>query len=141
IDLSGVGDTPARAGERSIMERWAAEARAAMDYMRASSLADEFIVVGNCSGAAMSFFTAHRDTRVVGAVLINFPAEKTPLRYFLKLALTSPKIWRRIFRGTVKYRSVLKSLGRGAVPSGGKSADSVVRSADRFDTDAAIEAV
>jgi dienelactone hydrolase len=109
-----------------------------MTYLQRSRNVDRFVLVGNCSGAAMALFTAQQDPRVVGTVLINLQGERTSLRYYLKLALTNPKIWRRLLKGTARYRDILKALG-GYAPSARKRARSEgVRSAAVFDMDTAV---
>jgi pimeloyl-ACP methyl ester carboxylesterase len=138
IDLSGVGDSPPRTGEHSIVERWAAEVRTAMTLLEDAWKIDRFVLVGNCSGAAMALFTGQQDARVVGTVLINLQGERTSLRYYLKLALTNPKIWRRLLKGTARYRDILKALGGYAPRRRDRASDPGVRSAAVFDMDAAV---
>jgi pimeloyl-ACP methyl ester carboxylesterase len=110
IDFSGIGDSPASSENMPILERWIKETRAAMDLVAELRGIDRFILLGNCSGAGISFLTAKTDARVAGAVLINFQGEKTLLRYFLKLVLFNPKAWLRIIKGSVKISFVSNAL-------------------------------
>ena len=110
VDFSGIGDSPVGSDNMPIFERWIKETRAAMDMVAEQRGIDRFIVLGNCSGAAVSFLTARTDPRVAGAVLINLQGEKTLLRYFLKLALFNPKVWLRIIKGSVKVSFVSSAL-------------------------------
>jgi pimeloyl-ACP methyl ester carboxylesterase len=126
IDISGVGDSPVQHNfEGSILERWKAETRSAMNFLAAETGIDRFIFLGNCSGAALSFFSALVDDRVIGAVLINIQGEKKLINYFIKLAISNSKIWRRLISGTVQYHDFLdnfklifkKRAGRSTVPA------------------------
>jgi len=47
------------------------ETQEAMDYVTEATGAGQFVLMGICSGANLSYETARRDSRVVGAVLLN----------------------------------------------------------------------
>jgi pimeloyl-ACP methyl ester carboxylesterase len=110
IDLSGIGDSPPGSGSATIGERWALETQAAMDHLQATYGARRFILIGNCSGAAVALLTADRDERVVGSVLINLQGPRTYLRYYFKLAFSSGTLWRRLLSGKARYRDPLRAI-------------------------------
>jgi len=97
IDLSGIGDSRTGSSIDAIHERWCSEAREAMRLLREHHGARRFLVAGNCSGAALSYFVALAEPDVVAAALIN-PPNPRPLRYYLRLALKHPAFWRRLVR-------------------------------------------
>lgn len=135
IDLSGIGDSPPRGGDLSIGERWAIETREAMDFLAQSCGANEFVLIGNCSGAGVAFLAATEDPRVVGTVLINLQGPRTYLRYYARLAFGTLATWRRLLRGSVRYRDLLASLSSYVERwrSGEKRA-----AEEEFDVDAAL---
>jgi pimeloyl-ACP methyl ester carboxylesterase len=112
FDFSGIGDSFQSSFESNIYIRWVKETQEAMDVVEAKTGIKRFVLVGNCSGAAISFFTARHDPRVVGAVLINLQGHKTLLRYYLKLALTNYKSWLRIVRGSANFRDLFEAARR-----------------------------
>ncbi|HJQ61091.1 MAG TPA: alpha/beta hydrolase [Vineibacter sp.] len=73
IDVTGLGDSPASAGrpENEVYDKRACgDVRAAIDCLEAQGHRD-VVLIGLCSGAYVSFYTALEDTRVVSQVLIN----------------------------------------------------------------------
>jgi alpha-beta hydrolase superfamily lysophospholipase len=118
FDLSGIGDSRAATERGPTGERWIAETRAAMDMLAEARGVDRFVLVGNCSGAAVSFGTALADRRVVALGLIN-PQPPSRLRYYLRLALTNPKFWKRLTGGVAKIPSLqlLKQRRQSSAPS------------------------
>jgi pimeloyl-ACP methyl ester carboxylesterase len=106
IDFSGVGDSlsDTDATEADIESKWIGEVKAAMDLLSETRGIRRFVLAGSCSGAGISFLAAQADPRVVGTILINPAARKAPFRYYLKLALRQPNMWRRILKGTAKLR-------------------------------------
>jgi pimeloyl-ACP methyl ester carboxylesterase len=112
FDFSGIGDSLQSSLEPNIKKRWVEETQEAMDMLEQRKGIKRFVLVGNCSGAMISFFTARLDSRVVGSVLINLRGHKTLLRYYLKLAFTNYKSWLRIIRGSANIRDLIKAAGR-----------------------------
>ena len=110
IDFSGIGDSLAQGDNLPVMERWKKETQAAMGFIEKRSGIKRFVLLGNCSGAALSFLTARTDPRVTGIALINLQGHKTPLKYFFKLAVSNPKIWLRIIRGSAQFNTAFKAL-------------------------------
>jgi len=112
MDFSGIGDSPPVTENIPLRQRWVNETCAAMDWLKAEKGINRFVLIGNCSGAAISFLTSRLDQRVIAAFLINFGGPKKLLRYYVKLGLTNPKVWLRIFSGVAKFKDVV-----GAMPS------------------------
>jgi hypothetical protein len=132
FDLSGIGDSRPAADRLKIRERWVAECRAAMDAMAVETGARNFVLAGNCSGAAAAFLTARADDRVVGLGLINLQGPRV-LRYYLRLVAGSLVSWRRLFHGSAKLPT-LRSVGRQTVGSAGsgRSSSSLIRGLDHL---------
>lgn len=119
FDLSGIGDSRHAGDTASVEERWVADVRAAMDAVARTHDCERFILVGNCSGAALAFAAAAADSRVVGAGLINPPGRRL-LRYHLRLALASRAAWLRLLDGRAKIpgpASLLRRKLRGRAPA------------------------
>ena len=110
FDLSGVGDSPT-GSDPDVLRRWVAETRHAIDHLEGEAGVDEFILVGNCSGAALAYLTAREDSRVHAAALVN-PQPNGNLRYYLRLARTQPNFWRRAVRGGSNYALAAARLKR-----------------------------
>ena len=71
FDLSGIGDSPVRRDHLPFYRSAVNETQDAMDYVTEATGAGQFVLMGICSGANLSYETARRDSRVVGAVLLN----------------------------------------------------------------------
>ena len=112
IDLSGIGDSVSdgNGGSSDALNRWIREIQAAMDALDAKKGVQQFILAGGCSGAFMAMKVALCDPRVVGAVLISLPGEKSPIRYFLRLALFNRKSWLRVISGKAKYDKLKSAI-------------------------------
>jgi len=109
FDFSGIGDSKSHGGEAEMLVRWAAETRQAMDLLRGVRGSTRFILSGNCSGATIAFLTAADDERVDGAILVNRQGDRMA-RYFVRLALKNPKIWKRLARGAVDLVGARKAI-------------------------------
>jgi len=126
MDFSGIGDSraarsasngadplgelmPGAAGVTRVYGRWVQETREALDFMEATTGRSRFVLIGHCSGAAVSFLSALADPRVVGLVLVNAqgPFE---LRQILRTVLVHRSSWRRLISGRLKIRWVLRRL-------------------------------
>jgi len=93
FDQSGVGDSPV--SRLPSTERRARELAAAMTLVGAETGAKRFVLAGICSGADDAFHLAASDARVVGAVLIDGLAHRTPgywWRFYLRHRL-DPRRW------------------------------------------------
>lgn len=82
FDFSGIGDSEVRRDHLSFEQSALVETQEAMSYLGSVSDAQEFVLIGLCSGADMAFETAKADARVVGLALIDPWAYRTP-RYYL----------------------------------------------------------
>lgn len=117
FDFSGLGESEPRRDELSLEQASLAEGREAMDFLVASGVADRFVPMGLCAGAENAQRLAEHDPRVVGAVLIDGYAYRTPgyyLRHFGRRAM-SGRSWRNI--GPILHR-VLRQKPQPA-PAGG----------------------
>jgi len=123
FDFSGIGDSSVRHDNLQFEKSAVREAQDAMDFMAKTRGIDRFVLLGGCSGAQISFETACRDARVVGALLINFPiAEENDgianpelihrgaSYYYRNHALFSIKSWWRLLTGRASYRRLTLAL-------------------------------
>jgi pimeloyl-ACP methyl ester carboxylesterase len=82
FDLSGVGDSAVRRDALSFQAGSLADIGEVFDDLEKRYGAKRFALMGLCSGADNSFNMAVRDERVVGAVLLDGIAYRTP-RYYV----------------------------------------------------------
>ncbi|HVZ73438.1 MAG TPA: alpha/beta hydrolase [Polyangia bacterium] len=111
FDYSGLGESDARRDEVPLLQSMSEEGKAAMDFLAKEGVADTFIPMGLCAGAENAQRLARDDARVVGAVLIDGYAYRTPgyyarvvLRRVLsarswKNLLAHPHLWGKILGG------------------------------------------
>ena len=78
FDMSGRGDTDVRTDGETFVKSGIRETQSAMDYLEQLRGARRFVPMGICSGAHDAIRTAMVDTRIVGAVLIEFYVYPTP---------------------------------------------------------------
>ena len=71
FDISGIGDSLGVGHAGKSIDRAAAEAIEAMDYVHANTGIKKFILFGLCSGADDSFQSALKDKRVKGVILMD----------------------------------------------------------------------
>lgn len=122
FDFSGIGDSSVRLDNLRFEESSVDEALAAMSFLKTTRDINRFILLGGCSGAAVSLETARSDRRAIGAILINLPAradddEQTIGRnhrhYYWNFALLSPTSWRKLLTGQSDYRKIGRALAQG----------------------------
>ena len=122
FDFSGIGDSTVRLDNSCFEKSSVDETRAAMSFLQENRGINRFILLGGCSGAAVSLATARVDRRVIGAILINFPArvdddEPTDYRrdshYYWNFALLNLKSWRKLLTGQSDYRKIGRALAQG----------------------------
>lgn len=85
FDLSGIGDSEPRRDALGFEEAALDDIRQVLDQMARSRGVHRFVLMGLCSGADNSYLAALRDDRIVGIVLMDGYAYRTPgfyLRYF-----------------------------------------------------------
>jgi pimeloyl-ACP methyl ester carboxylesterase len=127
FDFSGIGDSGAREDGLPFQKSAISETREAMTYLGATRGVERFIVIGICSGAAMSLKTALADPRVVGAVSVNNHAylqglderssaalkNRARARHYWRIAFSSSfsaQRWLKAITGKVKYRRLVGVL-------------------------------
>ena len=110
MDFSGIGDSMMSNDNLEMEHRQVKETREAMDFLTAKTGIKQFILVGNCSGAEISFMTARLDQRVVAATLINPMASTIPLAYYIKLGFSMPAVWIRFIMGRVKFKDLFDKI-------------------------------
>ena len=98
LDFSGIGDSPARRDTVSLEDAALEEVRDAMDLMARTRGTERFLLMGLCSGADNAFQAARVDPRVMGMVLIDGFAYRTPSfwrRYYQERVLNVDK-WKHL---------------------------------------------
>jgi hypothetical protein len=120
FDFSGIGDSHARHDNLCFPKSAVRETQEAMNLMKSSRGIEEFVLLGGCSGALVSLETACCDLRVVGAILINYPATeeeeqadadlktRRAAHYYRNFALFDRKSWGRLLTGKANYRQLLE---------------------------------
>ena len=116
FDLSGIGDSAVRRDALSFEEGALADIGEVFDDLGKRHGIDRFVLGGLCSGADNSFNMAVRDERVVGAVLLDGIAYRTP-RYYLHHygpRLGRAASWLTLGKKVVAraHRKVRSTLGR-----------------------------
>lgn len=77
FDHSGIGDSDARRETLPFEKSAVLDVQEAMDYLTATRGVREFVLMGLCSGADMSFKVAGADSRVVGMMQLDAWAYRT----------------------------------------------------------------
>ena len=115
FDLSGIGDSRARADNLSAAERSHLDITAAIDLLAEKYSVDEVVLIGLCSGADNAHRTALRDPRVTGLISMDGYGYRTMGFYVRRLPhyvrrMLSLKKWRdllaRTFSGFVTRSAV-----------------------------------
>lgn len=125
IDISGLGESPARPGQSEAVAyppNALDDLHAALEYMRTRGI-DRVIVMGVCSGAYYSVHAARAGIPIAGNIAVNPPLYWSPGRpleedtYWTQYeskrvgrALFSPAKWVRLFSGKVDFRATLRLL-------------------------------
>jgi len=123
FDFSGIGDSKVRHDNLPFDKSSVDEAQAAMNLLESNRGIRQFVFLGGCSGARVSFATACCEPRVVGAILMNFPADaeddgnsnpgladRRSEHYFLNFAIRDPKSWLKFLTGGANYRKIFLAL-------------------------------
>ena len=123
FDFSGIGDSKARHDNLPFDRSSIDEAQTAMDLVEEKRGIGHFILIGGCSGARVSFATACSDPRVLGVILINFPAaadddgnlnldlsKRKDEHYYLNFAIRDSQSWRKFFAGKADYPRIFRAL-------------------------------
>jgi alpha-beta hydrolase superfamily lysophospholipase len=121
FDLSGLGDSLARADNVPYPECTILETQQVMDQITAMTGIEHYCLMGLSSGALLSLKTALRDDRVVGAGILNphgFVRSSEWHRHVEDLSasriyagnLFRPQSWLKALTGKTNYRRLLSSL-------------------------------
>lgn len=127
FDFSGIGDSQVRADNLPFFKSALDETREAMDYLVTTRGIARFILIGICSGAAVSLRIAATEPRVVGAIPINFRGyfqglnqdanahlrNRVLLRHYWRIAFSSSfrgKNWLKAITGKVDYQSLIRAI-------------------------------
>lgn len=124
FDLSGVGDSSVRTDNLSLENRLMDDISQAMEYLRQTRNIDQFLLMGHCSGAFISFGAATRDPRVAGIVMINaeggdaewdsYDRKRKVSRYYENYysrgVLTNPDKWKKLLTGRADYGSIFQNV-------------------------------
>ncbi len=122
FDFSGIGDSAVRLDNCPFEKSSVDETCAAMRFLQTTRGINRFILLGGCSGAVVSLETARSDRRVIGAILINYPArvdeeEQTSSssdgHYYWHFAVLSLKSWRKFLTGQSDYQKMGRALAHG----------------------------
>jgi hypothetical protein len=117
FDHSGIGDSDARRETLPFEKSAVLDVQEAMEYLTATRGAREFVLMGLCSGADMSFKVAGADSRVVGMMQLDAWAYRTPgywLRYYTERVF-SLSVWKQWLRRKLE-RVVRTSDTEGTTP-------------------------
>lgn len=101
LDLSGLGDSPARTGKIDIEDRALLDVRDAMDFLSQKTGVNEFTLLGLCSGAYNAHRVAVQDERIVGSVFLDGIVFRTA-GYHLRRTMRFFRF--RFWRNAVKRR-------------------------------------
>ena len=107
FDLSGKGDSETRLDTRLYQQRAVGDVQEAMDFLSAKKGADEFVLIGLCSGADEAHSVAVLDSRVSGVVFLDGYGYRTWGYYLHHYGprLLSLRKWKNFLKR--KYSSVL----------------------------------
>jgi hypothetical protein len=105
FDISGIGDSLGVGSAGKSIERAAAEASEAMDYLQKQHGIERFIVFGLCSGADDSIQAALDDERVSGVITLDGLGYKT-LQFRIRHALLLAKKMLRIEKWLNKFTAL-----------------------------------
>lgn len=101
FDLSGIGDSPARADGLAPVDGAMADIHEALDWLESARRFDRVVLMGLCSGADHSLVYAGKDPRVVGLALFDPSTPRTRRYYFHHYLprLFRPKVWYNVIAG------------------------------------------
>ncbi|MBP7568876.1 MAG: hypothetical protein KBA95_02335 [Acidobacteria bacterium] len=125
FDMSGRGDSDARADTVPWWEGSLAEIDQVLTALSATYGVTRFVLIGVCSGAALSLGRAMEDERVVGLGLIEawaYPTRRWRIRHLLAGA-RQPASWRRALR---RLAGRVRLAGRDGPNSTGSTAEAAM---------------
>jgi pimeloyl-ACP methyl ester carboxylesterase len=132
IDVSGIGDSAIwkdAAQNHPYADRLVTDVRALVAHLKARGRAENFGVVGLCSGAFVAYHSALADPAITSIVLINLqifeweegmslevnPLTRRDRSEYYKRRLFTKEIWLRMLRGEVEVRRALEDIGGSVV--------------------------
>lgn len=117
FDLSGIGDSNYRKDNMPFSKSSLQEVSMAMDFLNKILQKESFILVGLCSGAAVSFQSGYEDRRVIAMALLNpVPPEESvgqelqDFTFYEKNAIFKFNSWVRLFIGKSNYSMIMKVI-------------------------------
>lgn len=101
FDLSGIGDSEARADSLPPLEASLTDIREVLDHLESTRQIRRVVLVGLCAGADHSVFYAGSDPRVVGVVLMDATIPRSRGYYFnhYRRRLARPRSWVGVLLG------------------------------------------
>ena len=128
MDVAGIGDSPAHAGQEENQLYYRGSQRdvyAALDWLQQQGYS-QCAVVGHCAGAYLGFYSAKHDSRISNLVLLNLQRFFWKRGDSLEVAMRSgfrstswylanlfdAAVWRRVLRGDINVRGISKALVR-----------------------------
>lgn len=132
FDKSGLGYSRAcRDGSylNVYAEDGVADIQQTLDFLQQQLGFKQFVLAGICSGAYFAYLAACADQRVNGLISINqltyawHPGDSLEVRvnnaikssHFYRQALFSRSTWRRLLRGQIDYRKILRQMSKRVV--------------------------
>ena len=129
LDTSGLGDSAvgaASARQQLYSDTAVGDVRAALTVLETHVGAEQFTLVGLCSGAYTAFLTASADPRVTGQILINSQTldwkEGDSLEVLMRqsykptntylTSLGDPDVWKRVLSQQVDVRGISQAVGQ-----------------------------
>lgn len=124
LDFSGIGDSAPRADNLAIEQSVVDDVQQAMNFLTEHSGSTQFILIGHCAGAWVSFFAASQDDRVCGTVLMNpdgaseewveYDRQRKVSRfyeqYYSREVLFDPQRWKKLLTGKASYGSITRNV-------------------------------
>ena len=110
FDFSGLGDSEARRDTLPFERSGILETREAMEILAGRTGAQEFILIGLCSGADMAFYTGIEDSRIIGIAQIDPFVYRTWRFYFHRYGprLLRAESWLNLLRGRTYLGAYLR---------------------------------
>lgn len=116
FDLSGMGDSATARAVLGRKERIVSEISSAMNLLVQQGIAEQFIMVGLCSGADDCHHAAVADARICGAISVDGYAYSTP-RYWRK------RLWSKLRSGKSLFQTVKRQFSKKDVSNESSEAD------------------
>ena len=105
FDISGIGDSLGVGSAGKSIDRAAAEAVEAMDYLQEKAGIKKYIIFGLCSGADDGFQAALQDERVKGVILMDGLAYST-MQFKIRQAILLMKMMMRPEKWLKKFKDL-----------------------------------